>query len=182
MSRTYLAIADAFSDAECDRIIALADEAPTGPGPLYGAAEPEVDPTRRDVRSSLVARADAQWLFARLDALFAAGAEEFGLPVWPVSEAIQILLYREGGHFRMWHTDSGPDTGEKRRISMSVELSDLGDYEGGALEVVPDLVGRPRTVKRGGAHLFPSRALHRVMPVTRGARWALVAWTGIADG
>jgi len=181
MSRTYLAIADAFSDAECDRIIALADEAPTGPGPLYGAAEPEVDPARRDVRSSLVARRAAPWLFGRLDALFAAGAEAFGLPVGPVSEAIQVLLYGEGGHFRMWHTDSGPDTGERRRISMSVELSDAADYAGGELEVVPDLVGRPRSLPRGGVHLFPSRALHRVVPVTRGRRWALVAWTGIAE-
>jgi PKHD-type hydroxylase len=182
MSRTYLAIADAFSEAECDRIIALADKAPTGSGPLYGGAAPEVDPTRRDVRSSLVGRGDAEWLFARLDALFAAGAEEFGLPVGPVSEKIQVLLYREGGHFRMWHTDSGPDTGDRRRISMSVELSDPGEHEGGALEVVPDLVGRPRTLKRGGVHLFPSRALHRVMPVTRGQRWALVAWTGAPEG
>ena len=182
MSRTYIAIADAFDDSECERIIVLADEAPSGPGPLYGAAEPQVDPARRDVRSSLVARAAAPWLFDRLDALFATGAEAFGLPVGPVGEEIQILRYGEGGHFRMWHTDSGPDTGERRRISMSVELSDPGDHEGGALEVVPDLVGRPRTLGRGGAHLFPSRALHRVMPVTRGERWALVAWTGLADG
>ena len=179
MSLTYLAIADAFDDSECDRIIALADEAPTGPGPLYGGAEPEVDPARRDVRSSLVGRAHAPWLFARLDALFAAGAEAFGLQVGPVSEEIQILLYGEGGHFRMWHTDAGPDTGQRRLISMSVELSPPGDYAGGALEVVPDLVGRPRTLPRGGVHLFPSRALHRVVPVKRGERWALVAWTGL---
>jgi len=182
MTRTYLALPDAFSDAECDRIVALADAAPTGPGPLYGGAEPQVDPARRDVRSSLVARADAEWLFARLDALFAAGAETFGRPVGPVAEQIQILLYREGGHFRMWHTDSGPDTGERRLISMSVELSEPDEYEGGELEVVPDLVGQPRALGRGGAHLFPSRALHRVVPVTRGRRWALVAWTGAPEG
>jgi PKHD-type hydroxylase len=182
MSRTYLAIADAFSDAECDRIIALADEAPTGPGPLYGSAERQVDRARRDVRSSRVERADAPWLFARLDALFAAAAGEFGLAIGPVSEEIQLLLYGEGGHFRMWHIDAGPDTGDRRLISMSVELSDPGDHEGGALEVVPDLVGRPRTLPRGGVHLFPSRALHRVMPVMRGERWALVAWTGAPEG
>jgi PKHD-type hydroxylase len=181
MSRTYLAIADAFGDAECDRIIALADEAPTGPGPLYGSAERIVDPARRDVRSSEVARADAPWLCARLDALFAEAAGQFGLPVGPIGETIQILLYGEGGHFQMWHTDAGADSGERRRISMSVELSDPADYDGGALEVVPDLVGRPRSLKRGGAHLFPSRALHRVVPVTRGRRWALVAWTGAPE-
>jgi PKHD-type hydroxylase len=182
MTRTYLALPVAFGVAECDRIIALADVAPTGPGPLYGSAERRVDPALRDVRSSLVARADAPWLFDRLDALFAAGAEEFGLPVGPVGEEIQVLLYREGGHFRMWHTDAGADSGDRRRISMSVELSEPGDYEGGELEVVPDLVGRPRTLPRGGVHLFPSRALHRVVPVTCGERWALVAWTGAPEG
>jgi PKHD-type hydroxylase len=181
MSRTYLALTDAFGGADCDRIIALAAAAPTEPGPLYGGSEKRVDKALRDVRSSLVARADAPWLFDRLDALFMAGAEEFGLPVGPVSETVQILLYEEGGHFRMWHSDAGADSGARRLVSMSVELSDPADYQGGALEVVPDLVGRPRTLPRGGVHLFPSRALHRVAPVTRGKRWALVAWTGAAE-
>jgi PKHD-type hydroxylase len=180
VTRTYLAIADAFGDAECDRIIALSDEAPTEAGPLYGDAERRVDRALRDVRSSQIARADAPWLFARLDALFAAGAEEFGLSVGPVSETVQVLLYEEGGHFRMWHTDAGTDSGDRRLVSMSVELSEAADYRGGDLEVVPDLVGRARTLPRGGVHLFPSRALHRVTPVTRGRRWALVAWTGAA--
>jgi PKHD-type hydroxylase len=182
MSRHYLALADAFSGADCDRIIALADGAPAEQGPLYGGSGPRIDLAQRDVRSRLVARVDAAWLFGRLDALFALGAEAFGLPVGPISETIQILLYGEGGHFRMWHTDAGTDNVERRRISMSVELSDPAEYEGGDLEVVPDLVGRARTLPRGGAHLFPSRALHRVTPVTKGARWALVAWTGAPEG
>ena len=176
-----MALAEAFSGADCDRIIALAEIAPTGPGPLYGDAERRVDPAQRDVRSSQIARGDAPWLFERLDALFAAAAEEFALPVGPIGETIQLLLYGEGGHFRMWHTDAGADSGDRRRISMSVELSDPADYEGGTLEIVPDLVGRARTLGRGGVHLFPSRALHRVTPVTKGARWALVAWTGAAE-
>lgn len=176
MSRTYLAIPAAFDDAACDAIVALGAAAPMEDGPLYGGDGKEVDKARRDVRSRLVARAEAPWLFDRLDAVFARGAEEFGLAVGPVSEAIQVLRYDEGGHFAMWHTDAGVDA--QRLVSMSVELSDRADYEGGELEVAPDLVGRARTLPRGSAQLFPSRALHRVTPVTRGTRWALVAWTG----
>lgn len=176
MSLTYLAIPAAFDGAECDAIIALGGAAPMEDGPLYGGDGRQVDKTRRDVRSRLVARAEAPWLFDRLDALFARGAEEFGLPVGPVSEAIQVLRYDEGGHFAMWHTDAGVDA--QRRISVSVELSQRADYAGGELEVAPDLVGRERTLPRGSAQLFPSRALHRVTPVTSGTRWALVAWTG----
>jgi PKHD-type hydroxylase len=47
------------------------------------------------------------------------------------------------------------------------------------LEIAPGTIGLPRTLPRGGARLFPSRAIHRVTPVTRGERWALVAWTGL---
>ncbi|MBV9881409.1 MAG: 2OG-Fe(II) oxygenase [Sphingomonadaceae bacterium] len=182
MSRTYLALPDAFDDAECDRIIALADAVPGEPGPLYTGAGRRVDRALRDVCSSLVDRETAPWLFARLDALFGAGAEAFGLAVGPLSEPVQVLRYDEGGHFQVWHSDAGGDTGERRLISMSVELSAASAYEGGALEVIPDLAGRPRTLGRGGVHLFPSRALHRVVPVTRGTRWALVAWTGMTQG
>ena len=177
MAGLYLAIDDALSDAECDAAIALA----TGrlaPAPVYGGDGPMVNPLMRDVASVLIERGEAGWLFERLDDLFARGAAAFELPVGPIAEPIQILRYDEGGHFQMWHSDAGDDRVEQRRISMSVELSALADHEGGALEVVPELVGRPRALARGGAHLFPSRALHRVGPVTRGTRWALVAWTG----
>ncbi len=67
---------------------------------------------------------------------------------------------------------------ERRLISVSVELSAPGDHEGGTLEIIPDTVGRTRTLARGGARFFPSKAIHRVTPVTRGLRHALVIWTG----
>lgn len=178
MSRTYLAVPGALTEGECDAAIALAEVGRTARGPVYGGAGAMVNPAWRDVQSTLVAREEAAWLFDKLDALFQIGAAEFGLPVGPLSEEIQILRYDEGGHFQMWHSDAGLDNIERRRISVSVELSERSDYEGGALEVVPDLVGRARTLPRGGAQLFPSRALHRVTPVIRGTRWALVAWTG----
>ena len=179
MSRTYIAIPGAFSTQECDRLIAIAETAAGQPGPLYGGSGYEVDRRRRDVRTVMQARDAASiWIFKRLDALFAAAAGPIGLPVGPVGEPVQLLRYDVGSHFALWHTDAGLDGHERRRISMSVELSERADYEGGELEVVPDLVGRPRRLPRGSVQIFPSRALHRVTPVTRGRRWSLVAWTG----
>lgn len=177
MAGLYLAVPEALSGEECDAAIALAT-ARLAPGPVYGGDGARIDPMVRDVGSALVERAEAARLFGRLDELFALGAEAFGLRVGPIAEPVQILRYETGGHFQMWHSDAGGDRTGERRVSMSVELSALGDHEGGALEVVPDLLGRPRVLERGGAHLFPSRALHRLAPVTRGTRWALVAWTG----
>lgn len=178
MSRTYLAVPGALTATECDCAIALADSGRTERGPVYGGAGYHVDPARRDVQSTLVARDEAEWLFERLDGLFQSAAEAFALPVGPIAEDIQILRYAPGDHFATWHSDAGLDGIERRRISMSVELSERADYAGGELEIVPDLMGRARTLPRGSAQLFPSRALHRVTPVIEGTRWALVAWTG----
>lgn len=178
MAPLYLAVAQAFNPAECDAIVALA-EGGGAAALVFGDAGYHVDRSQRDVPTSLHPRDGANgWLFDRLDALFADAAVAFQLPVGLIAEPIQILRYDVGNHFQTWHSDAGRDAHERRRISMSVELSERADYEGGELEIVPDRVGAVRTLPRGSAQLFPSRALHRVTPVTRGRRWSLVAWTG----
>ena len=170
----------AFAPAECDALIALASEGASEAGPVWGADGYHVDPTFRQVTTALRGREDAPWLFERLDALFAAAGEALGIPTRPLGEPVQILRYDVGSHFKTWHSDAGYDLGGTRVVSMSAELSEAADYEGGVLEIVPETIGRARTLPRGGARFFASRALHRVVPVTRGTRWALVAWTGSA--
>jgi PKHD-type hydroxylase len=171
--------ADALSGEECDAAIALADEAAMAMAPVYGGGFDYVPPDRvRRVGQALRTRENGpDWLFDRLDALFAEAAEALGVEVAPMAEPVQILRYGPGDHFQAWHTDAGIDRVDERLLSVSIELSDPGDHEGGALEILPDLVGRGRTLKRGGARLFFSRGLHRVTPVTRGVRWAIVNWT-----
>jgi PKHD-type hydroxylase len=168
----------AFSDSECDRIIALAASGPVIPATVYGDSY-RVDRSVRDVATAYRARDESTaWIYDRLDRLFAEAGETLGLRVGPMTEDIQIARYDPGCHFIQWHTDSGADVHAERLISVSVELSDPGDYDGGLLEIVPETVGRPRSLPRGGARFFPSRALHRVTPVTRGTRYSLVNWTG----
>ncbi|HEY5722615.1 MAG TPA: 2OG-Fe(II) oxygenase [Allosphingosinicella sp.] len=173
---------DAFSGDECDRIIALGEGGDPRPAPVYGrTGEEAVDTAVRDVITSYRARSDeTAWLYARLDALFAEAGVALGSPVGPIAEDVQILRYGPGCHFGLWHSDAGFDVQGARILSVSVELSEPGDYDGGMLEIVPETVGRARTLPRGGARFFPSRALHRVTPVTRGVRHALVIWTGAA--
>lgn len=181
MSRTYLCCPEAFTGEECDSILAFAPAEPESASvwthEAYG-----VDRDSRNSGLSLLGRDErSEWLFARLDGLFAKAAGPFGLPVGPVRDMIQILRYDVGGHFIRWHSDAGLDRHEQRRISLSVELSAPEDYEGGLLEIVPDLIGGPRSLPRGSVHLFPSRALHHVTEVKRGTRWSLVAWTGAPE-
>ena len=168
----------AFSAEECDRIIALGRAGPMTPAPVYGGPDYVPADHARRVSVSMQARGEATaWLFEKLDALFVDAATELGVAVAPMAEPVQILRYGPGDHFQAWHSDAGVDRQDARLLSVSVELSEPGDHDGGALEIVPGSVGIPRTLPRGGARFFLSRAIHRVTPVTSGERWALVNWT-----
>ncbi|MES2860954.1 MAG: Fe2+-dependent dioxygenase [Pseudomonadota bacterium] len=61
-------------------------------------------------------------------------------------------------------------------LSATLFLSEPTDYEGGEL-LIEDAYG-PQTVKlpAGDLVLYPSRSLHRVTPVTRGARVSSFFW------
>jgi PKHD-type hydroxylase len=181
MMRIHVDRSGVFSAAECDRLIATAEGSALAPAPTYGGAD-YIPPDRiRRVAVSMQERGEATaWFFDRLDALFADAAAELGVAVAPMTEPVQILRYAPGDHFQAWHTDAGADRHGERLLSASVELSDLDGHAGGDLEILPDLIGKARTLKRGGARIFLSRALHRVTPVRSGVRWALVNWTGPA--
>ena len=91
---------------------------------------------------------------------------------------IQILKYRPGGHYE-WHIDYGVcwHTGLDRKLSISIQLSNESQYEGGELEIrnwKGDDVTAPR--KLGSAIVFDSRVTHRAKPVTEGERIVLVGW------
>jgi PKHD-type hydroxylase len=95
--------------------------------------------------------------------------------------SFQYALYdgTEGGYFD-WHKDYGKDYAapdqEPRKLSLSIQLSDPANYQGGELEVrggnQVDIA--PKT--RGAVIAFPSYVLHRVTPITSGARKSLVVW------
>jgi PKHD-type hydroxylase len=182
MSALHLDRPAAFTAAECEAIITLARSRTMGPATVYGSGGDEVAPgLRRAERCHLLRGETPEWVFDRLDALLAEGGVQFGLPVEPVFEAIQVVRYGLGDHFQSWHSDAGTDRHYQRQVSLSIELSEPADHEGGVLEIAPGTIGTARTLPRGGARIFPSRAIHRVTPVTRGERWALVAWTGISQ-
>lgn len=61
-------------------------------------------------------------------------------------------------------------------ISMTVFLSHPGEYDGGELIMESGAGELPFKLPPGSAILYPSTALHRVAPVTRGVRTAAVTW------
>lgn len=72
-----------------------------------------------------------------------------------------------------------PGTGGMRMradVSSTLFLTDPADYDGGEL-LVQDSYGT-HSVKLPAGHMvvYPASSLHRVMPITRGSRWASFFW------
>ena len=96
-----------------------------------------------------------------------------------VTDPIHYVVYPEDGGHLDWHLDVGGFSVNKRKLAMTVQLSDPNDYEGGDLQIWGG-GQEPISVKRnkGDVSVFPSFLLHRVTPITRGQRKILVFWTG----
>ena len=96
-------------------------------------------------------------------------------------EHIQYTKYKTNGHYD-WHADIGPGLLSKRKISITVQLSEPDEYEGGDLEIFKggSMDGPFPTAKReaGLVFVFPSFMMHRVTPVTKGVRKSFVIWLG----
>lgn len=83
----------------------------------------------------------------------------------------------EGGKYD-WHhdVDWNNNSGIDRKLSLTVQLSDPSDYDGGDFEF-SEVEQLPTSAKQQGTVMvFPSYLAHRVTPVTRGVRRSLVAW------
>ncbi len=90
-------------------------------------------------------------------------------------QGIQFTRYKAPGQHYEWHTDRGMPTGQ-RKLSLTVQLSDPDDYEGGDLELRWGKEPLKASREQSMITMFPSWTLHRVTPVTKGTRYSLVAW------
>ena len=117
---------------------------------------------------------------------------------WDRSESCQFTKYKLNQYYD-WHCDSwdkpykrdnknDPDNGKIRKLSMTCQLTDGSEYEGGELEFDfrnydPHMREEDKHLKqakeilpKGSIIVFPSFVWHRVKPVTKGTRYSLVMW------
>lgn len=165
---------DLFTDAEMDQLIA--DHEPQLAEGQLGRGGGDTN-MRRSQIAFIRKTGRHRWLYQR----FWEAAQElnrlyFGVQLSYIEGNIQIARYASTDQgFYNWHTDFG-DIAPNRKLSISVQLSHPDDYEGGDLELFfrDPVYQMERT--RGAFIAFPSFAVHRVTPVTKGTRWSLVAW------
>lgn len=147
----------------------------------------EEGPADKSIRSSSIKwipkTNDWQWLYTKLfNMAIEANNTLWHFDLFTALDCIQYTEYyaTEGGHYN-WHQDIGPGPMSKRKISITVQLSDSDEYEGGDLEIFkggdPNFADKaPRG--KGVVFIFPSFMMHRVTPVTKGTRRSFVLWVG----
>lgn len=168
-----VAYADGFFTAEeCTALIALGRASQEFEGQTGGAVG-KTDTARESKVRFVWPGEDSEWVFAKLEYAIAQFNRNYRFDLGGFHQGIQIAEYRPGGHYD-WHTDVGPGN-SNRKLSLSIQLSDKRDYDGGELEFLSatDEVA-PRDI--GSLIVFPSFLAHRVRPVTRGVRLSAVSW------
>lgn len=86
-----------------------------------------------------------------------------------------LSRYRVGQTYGL-HVDDALMGGLRTDLSFTLFLSDPAGYDGGALAIEDAMGGREVRLGAGDLILYPSGSLHRVTPVTRGERLAIVGW------
>jgi|TARA_R110000744_G_scaffold8451_2_gene28059 PKHD-type hydroxylase len=143
----------------------------------------ENEDTRKSNIKWIPQNEDWFWLYEKLaNMAVEANDKLWKFDLHQIPEMIQYTEYHApAGHYD-WHADIGPGILSKRKVSITVQLSDPSEYEGGDLELFrggstdgPFLQAERNA---GCVFLFPSYVMHRVTPVTRGTRKSFVLWLG----
>jgi PKHD-type hydroxylase len=167
-----------FSAAELDRLERYCDGLVLEQAKLTGYGDSSIRATKV---AWVYRNAETEDLYRKMEGIvLRLNAEHFRSDLSGLT-TLQYAVYQEAeGGFFDWHNDYGRDRNdpgqEPRKLTLSLQLSDAGAYEGCDLEVRAahpiDVAARTR----GALAAFRANALHRVTPITRGMRKSLVAW------
>lgn len=169
---------NAFSIAECERVIARIASTPKDDALLVGKNR---DHNMRRAELVWVDNVDGLgWVMDRLiDLVRNANNDQFDFDLRDFAESPQVATYKAAsvGHFA-WHSDIGDGLlAQQRKLTLVLQLSTPQSYEGGDLQVMPSANVLTANRDQGCVRIFPSFSLHQVTPVTNGIRHSLTVWT-----
>jgi PKHD-type hydroxylase len=159
-----------FSEDECRKLLDLSEQQAQITGTVGDNLERS--PARNSRVKFLMPDNSTEWIFRKLNAAIRRLNEAYQYQLSGF-EALQVATYSVDDHYD-WHIDLGPGKNSTRKLSLSLQLSDSSEYEGGDLEFMN--VGQMTSREIGTLITFPAFLMHRVTPVTRGTRKSLVAW------
>lgn len=170
-----------FTKEECQKIINYSNTGYSNLGKIaLDNQDIGVNKSVRNVQIVHISNIEENyWIYKKVaNAVMVANNEHFDFEIMGITHDLQLLKYESTdklSHYD-WHSDTGTNAASTRKISVSVQLSEPNDYEGGELEVNNYGTTMIGTKEQGSIHMFPSYLVHRVAPVTKGIRYALVIW------
>lgn len=165
-----------FTKEECEEIIKIAKNKGLKKGQTGRKNE---NTTNSNIRLSdicwLYNSDNVEWVLRRLtDIIMDLNKRYFEFDIFGM-EGLQFSSYKAPSDKFGRHTDRSFNF-PIRKLSVSVQLSDPNDYEGGDLILYETEKGTKMKKKQGDLIIFPSFVLHEVTPVTKGERNSLVSW------
>lgn len=204
----FISIPDFLSDSEINQVFKLCEEiefvdATIGLKPEkenshnfllnHKIVNPDFGIVKRTRESNLKwmqSNEESSWLFEKIiKCINEVNAEYFGFTLKFI-ENLQFTEYTEQSKgFYSKHNDCGDrfdvaNFVDIRKLSFTIQLSDVSDYEGGELKIYNGkksiYTNKEEFVvakkDKGTIIFFPSNATHEVTPVTKGNRYSLVSW------
>lgn len=165
---------NAFSKIECEQIINIAKDK----GLIKGTTinDEKSNDARKSKITWLFSCDNLDWAFRRVtDIVLDLNNRFFKFDLFGMLEGFQFTNYTAPGGKYGRHVDSNLNI-PVRKLSVSIQLTDPKEYEGGELYLYVDDEGKAMDKTQGTLILFPSYTLHEVMPVTKGERNSLVSW------
>jgi PKHD-type hydroxylase len=180
----------AFPADFCAKVIEMGNSLPRRTGDSLGHGDGARDDVkiRSTERGFFPREPDYLWIYEHVLQFVNAANKQYWKFRIGDTELFQYGVYNTG-QFYSWHVDQfsepykepHPSAGLTRKLSITVQLDDGNDYEGGDFEMREpcdyDKIQRVDGIRaRGSLIVFPSFVMHRVTPVTKGTRRSLVGW------
>ncbi|MEM1123293.1 MAG: 2OG-Fe(II) oxygenase [Bacteroidota bacterium] len=172
----YVFIENSIIFTEIAQINQYWDEQQKQAAELEGGVATTDEELRKTSIVGLENNEEHQWLYQRISNFaLQVNNQRYFYDIRGIFEPLQLMEYSEGDFFD-WHLDFGNQHSSIRKLSVTMQLSDPTDYEGGDLQFMinKDIITAPRS--KGTIIIFPSFIMHRVTPITQGKRRSIVGW------
>ena len=173
MRELYQIFPSAFSDNQINKILEIVSNQSLLDASTFSYKTPS-----DKIRKSKICWLSEDWIKNLLwEYILKINSNAFKIEVENNAE-VQFTEYRfdENGHYD-WHHDVNwnGQVDIDRKISLTVQLSNENEYDGGDFEF-EELETNANFKLKGTIIIFPSYLRHRVTPITSGVRKSLVAW------
>ncbi len=98
------------------------------------SSDPNNDKARKSQIKWLLLNSKTDWIYNKIVDMAIEANTTWEFDLHSIIDSIQYTEYYEGGGHYDWHVDIGPQNISHRKVSVTIQLSDSDEYEGGELE------------------------------------------------